>query len=344
MIRFRRFPQAAIRVVIFLCLLCLCSAALAQFETRGSISAPFGVSAAIGDFNSDGRMDVAVAGTSLQVFLGKGDGTFQPPLNYLSGTGANFVATADLNHDGKLDLAVTDLNGLFILLGNGDGTFQTPEAVATACIPTFVSIGDFNGDHKPDLLVTYSSGDCAFVSIFLGNGDGSFQQTPINTTPSYNPAACGVGDFNGDGKLDLALAEGFGTISQVEILLGAGDGTFILGATYNAGAEPDSVAVADFRGNGKLDLAVSSLLGFTEELLGNGDGTFKISSTSPTAFAAWVIAADLNGDGKPDLAVAQLGDSLSPDPVPAGVAVIINNGDGTFRQPVYYPGGGSRDS
>ncbi len=335
-----RFHQL-LRVVCFTlsCLVAFCSGASAQFETRGSISAPFGKSAAVGDFDRDGKMDVAIAGTDLQIFLGKGDGTFQPPINYLIGTGAIFVAAADFNHDGILDLAVADLNGLFILMGNGDGTFQTPTTVPTLCIPTFVAVADFNGDHKADLLVTYS--DCAYVSIFFGNGDGTFQQTPINTVPSVSLAATGIGDFNGDGKLDLALAEGFGTISQVEIMLGNGDGTFTPGATYKVGAEPESVAVADFRGNGKLDLAVASLLGFTEELLGNGDGTFKIVSTSPTLGAAWVIAADLNGDGKPDLAVAQLGNPGGANhPMPTGVAVIINNGDGTFQPPVYYPAGG----
>lgn len=275
-----------------------------------------------------------VGSVNLQVFLGNGDGTFQPPVNYLVGTGAIFVAAADLNHDGKLDLAVADLNGLYVLMGNGDGTFQTPVAYATACIPIFVSTGDFNGDHKLDLLVTYSSGSCGYVSIFLGNGDGTFQQTPINTSPSYNPAATGIGDFNRDGKLDVAVAEQFGTISQVEIMLGNGNGTFSPGATYAVNSSPVSVAVTDFRGNGKLDLAVASLYGGTDEFLGTGDGTFTLASSSSTNFAQSVVATDLNGDGKPDLAVTQLGNPGVP-----GVAVIINNGDGTFQPPVYYPAG-----
>lgn len=326
-----RFSGAAATVVI---LGIFSATALAQFETRGSVAAPFNKSAAAGDFNRDGKVDIAVASNNLLVFLGKGDGTFQPPANYLVGTGAIFVATADLNRDGKLDLVVADLAGLFVLMGNGDGTFQAPTTVPTLCIPIFVSAGDFNGDQKLDLLVTYSSGDCPYVSIFLGNGDGTFQQTPINTSPSYSPAAIGIGDFNGDGKLDLAVAEQFGTISQVEILLGDGSGSFTPGATYQVGSSPDSVAVADFRGNGILDFAVTSLFGYTDEFLGAGDGTFKLASSSPTDGGISVVAADLNGDGKPDLAVAQFG-----DPAPPGVAVILNNGDGTFQPPVYYPAG-----
>ena len=307
--------------------------AFAQFETRTSFPGLSNANAlAVGDFNRDGKLDFADADTNLQVFLGNGDGTFEPPANYLVGTGVIFVAAADLNHDGKLDLIVANLDGLFVLLGNGDGTFQTPAVYTTACIPIFVSTGDFNGDHKLDLLVTYSSSACGYVSIFLGNGDGTFQHSPINTSASYSPAAIGFGDFNGDGKLDIVVAAQFGTISQVEIMLGNGDGTFSGGATYPVNSSPVSIAVTDFRGNGKKDFAVASLYGGTDEFLGQGDGTFTLASKSLTNGALWVTAADLNGDGKPDLAVAQLGRPGVP-----GVAVILNNGDGTFQSPVFYP-------
>jgi hypothetical protein len=333
MIRLRKVSCAA-----FLAIFCVAGGsapALAQFETRASAPTGAGhIAVAVGDFNRDGRLDFAVASNSLEVFLGNGDGTFQSGASYLMGTGAIFVAAADFNHDGKLDLAVADLNGLFVLIGNGDGTFQTPVAYTTACIPIFVSTGDFNGDHKLDLLVTYSSGSCGYVSIFLGNGDGTFQQTPINTSTLYNPAATGIGDYNGDGKLDLAVAEQFGMISQVEILLGNGNGTFSSSTIYKVGSSPTSVAVADFRGNGKLDLAVASLEGGITVLLGNGDGTFQPTPGVYLNFPVWVASADLNGDGKADLAAAQLGKPIAP-----GVAVILGNGDGTFQPPVYYPVG-----
>lgn len=328
----RRFSRATVLGLFFG--VGLTAAAPAQFETRSSVSAPFGFYAAVGDFNHDGRLDIAVAGNSLEVFLGNGDGTFQSGSSYLVATGAIFVATADFNHDGKLDLAVADLNGLFVLIGNGDGTFQTPVAYTTACIPIFVSTGDFNGDHKLDLLVTYSSGSCGYVSIFLGNGDGTFQQTPINTSTLYNPAATGTGDFNGDGKLDLAVAEQFGTISQVEILLGNGNGTFSSSATYKVGSSPTAVAVADFRGNGTLDLAVASLEGGITVLLGNRDGTFQSAPGIGIYTPLWVVSADLNGDGRADLAAAHFGNPIAP-----GAAVILGNGDGTFQPVVYYPVG-----
>jgi hypothetical protein len=314
----------------------VCARAAAQFETRSStLGAGYASSAAVGDFDRDGKLDFAVAANNLQVFLGNGDGTFQPPLNYLTGTGALFVATADLNHDGKLDLAVADLNGLFVLMGNGDGTFQAPVTYAVSCTPIFVTTGDFRGDGKLDLLVTYSSGNCPYVSIFLGNGDGTFQEPPIDTNPSYSPAATEIGDFNGDGNLDLAIAEQFGGVNQVEILLGKGDGSFSSGASYPVGSDPLSIAVADFRGNGKLDLAVATLYGGTSVLLGNGDGTFSVDGGFPTPDADWVVSADFNGDGKPDLAVATEGIAG----VPPGVNVALGNGDGTFQSPTFYPAG-----
>jgi hypothetical protein len=324
------------KTVLLACLVGLQGVALAQFETRTAVhGVPSSYSVAIGDFNGDGKLDLADAANNLQVFLGNGDGTFQPPANYLVGTGALFVATADLNGDGKLDLAVADESGLYVLMGNGDGTFQTPVLYTTACIPIFVTAGDFNGGKATDLLVTYGSGNCGYVSVFLGNGDGTFQQTPVNTAPSYDPAAVGVGDFNHDGRLDIAVAEQFGTTSQVEIMLGNGNGTFSAGQTYAVGSFPTSVAVADFRSDGKLDLAVATLYGVTNVLLGNGDGTFQANGTIPTPDADWVLSADFNNDGKPDLAVATQGIVG----VPSGINVATGNGDGTFQAPEFFPAG-----
>ena len=251
----------------------------------------------------------------------------------LVGIGSFSVSAADLNQDGKLDLAVADFSGLNTLLGNGDGTFQPPTTYSTPCIPSSVRIADFNNGHKLDLIATYSSGNCVYVSIFLGNGDGTFQATPINTIPQYGVSGSGIGDFNRDGKLDLALAEQFGTVSQVEMFLGNGDGTFAYNGKYKVGSSPTSVAVADFRNNGKLDLAVATLDGGVDMLLGNGDGTFQIGQSNGTPDAVAVVADDLNGDGKLDLAVVQQGVPLG------GVYVVLGNGDGTFQSPVFYPEG-----
>ncbi len=307
---------------------------LAQFEVRSStLTQALPPAAAVGDFNRDGNLDVAVATSSLQIFLGNGDGTFGSPTDYLSNTGVIFVTAADLNGDGKLDLAVSDFNGMYILLGNGDGTFQTTSPLPTLpCNPLFIGTGDFNGDKKLDLIV-YGVG-CSYFSIFLGNGDGTFQTTPINTTPPYGePPGLGIGDFNKDGKLDVAVSQQFGGISQVQIMLGNGDGTFSTGAAYNVGSLPQNIAVNDFNNDGKLDFAVTAVNGATSVFLGNGDGTFQNSATIPTQGGTWVIANDFNRDGEVDLAIGTLGNSADI----GGIYVAFGKGDGTFPSLTFYP-------
>jgi hypothetical protein len=317
--------------------------ACAQFETRASAPAlTYPLSIAVGDFNHDGRLDVAVTdsccpGGDVAVLLGNGDGTFKPAVYYAAGVGAFSVAAADFNHDGNLDLAVSNSISTYvsILLGNGDGTFQP----ATQTPPlrtgsTFVSVGDFNNDKKLDLVVI--DGIC--VSVLLGNGDGTFQP-PMEDCPSFTISAIGVGDFNHDGNLDLATAGSFGGASYVNILLGNGDGTFRQGESYPGETAPQSIAVADFNRDGNLDLAIAN----TEEysisvLLGNGDGTFQPAVDYETQYPTDVIVADFNHDGKLDLAASDFG-------APGGTAeVFLGNGDGTFQSGVSYPAGVELDS
>ena len=160
----------------------------------------------------------------VSILLGKGDGTFEGPVNYIVGDQPLWVATADFNHDGKLDLVVANSlsNSVSVLLGNGDGTFGPAASFATPDFPAFVGVGDFNGDHNLDLVTIDESGVCPCISVLLGNGDGSFQEPPINTMPPDPAAAIGIGDFNQDGKLDLVTAGQFGSASEVGVLLGNG--------------------------------------------------------------------------------------------------------------------------
>jgi VCBS repeat protein/ASPM-SPD-2-Hydin domain-containing protein/FG-GAP repeat protein len=286
-------------------------------------------SVATADFNEDGKLDVVVTNggsSNISVFLGNGNGTFQPAVNYPAGTNPDSVAVGDFNGDGKLDLIVAnhDSNNISILLGNGDGTFQAAVNYPAGTSPTSVAVGDFNGDGKLDLIV--ANHDSNNISILLGNGDGTFQ-APLDFSVASAPHSVAVGDFNGDGKLDLAVANsGSGNVS---ILLGNGDGTFQSAVNYPAGPNPTSVAIGYFSADAKLDLAVANDHG-VDIFLGNGDGTFQAAVACAAQIAMNSLAVgDFNGDGKLDLAATTFGN----------VSVLLGNGDGTFGPGVAYAAG-----
>src|SRR5262249_49978864 len=164
------------------------------------------------DFNGDGRLDVAATGYSaVSVVLGKGDGTFQPPVTYsvVPGSLFMFIVAGDFTGDGHLDLAVTDQNfpsHLSLLLGDGDGPFHPGAHFAvgrsSTCTP---SASDFNGDGLTDLAISVASENT--VSVFLSNGDGTFQRAVNYAVGSY-PFVLEASDFNGDGHFDLAVTNG----------------------------------------------------------------------------------------------------------------------------------------
>jgi hypothetical protein len=240
-----------------------------------------------------------------------------------AGSGPGSVVAADLNGDGKLDLAAANLsdNTVTVLLGNGDGTFTAAPSPVTGARPAAVAVGDFNRDGNPDLAVAnFQDGT---VTVLLGNGDGTFTAAPVSPATGTHPTALAVGDFNGDGKLDLAVANGGD--NTVTVLLGNGDGTFTRAAVAPAtGGYPDSIAVGDFNGDGNLDLAVANGNDNTITILrGNGDGTFTAAASPATGVQpVWIAAGDFNGDGMTDLAVANYGDNT--------ITVLLGNGDATF--------------
>lgn len=195
----------------------------------------------------------------------------------------------DFNGDGFLDMALPDFSDelsdrVFILLGTATGAFESAPDVSVGC-PKGVAVGDFNGDNKPDLAVAscedVSRDDVmqGNVSILLGNGDGTFG--PItHFAVGLTPLSVVVGDFNRDGKSDLAVANGLS--EDVSILLGNGDGTFKPAGNFAVGRNPYSVAAGDLNGDGNIDLAIANRLSNdVSVLLGTGTGNFRATKNFP---------------------------------------------------------------
>jgi FG-GAP-like repeat/Abnormal spindle-like microcephaly-assoc'd, ASPM-SPD-2-Hydin len=284
----------------------------------GSIILP--AATVTGDFNGDGKPDFAFSFGSfntnvLVVVLGHGDGTFGSPAsialpaNYVG----NFLYTADVNGDGKLDLisgnnlatpSGGEADGTFsVFLGNGDGTFMSPVnyQIGSPSYLGSMAIGDVNNDGKLDVIAGTSGNDL----LFLGNGDGTFA-SPISSQDVGPGEQWLLADLNGDDNLDV-VALGAGQLGSMNTYLGSGTGGFTSAGSYGTGvASPASLTIADINADGKLDSVVptgnspSPAIGI---LVGNGDGTFGQPTTYPTESTSSFggVAADFNGDGMPDL-------------------------------------------
>jgi hypothetical protein len=294
------------------------------------------------DFNNDGRADVATAGLDVEILLGKGDGTFLPNKKYAVGTSLTGITTADFNNDAKLDIAVSlnDTVEVGVLLGNGDGTFQSVNRFTTGATgsPTSVVAADFNLDGRADLLTSdpiYCRTAPCFLTktatIFLGNGDGTFQ-TPRQFDTVTPVQQFRLGDFNRDGITDAVGAASFG---KVLILLSNGDGTFrqMPDVLIVQNVDNTDVAVGDYNGDQVLDLVAAadgeSKFGV---VLGNGDGTFKPVSviTDTLMQRGWrLVPADFNRDGRLDVGIG-FGFCCSGGTTLGAFGVMLGNGNGTF--------------
>ncbi|HYY96905.1 MAG TPA: FG-GAP-like repeat-containing protein, partial [Pyrinomonadaceae bacterium] len=278
-----------------------------------------------GDFNRDGKLDLAVSNSgsvggpsqTVSVFLANGDGTLQPKNDFPIDPNGLVVIAGDFNNDGNPDLAVACTSVIDVLLGNGDGTFRPKTANTLIASASALVSGDFNGDGRPDLAAASSPfglGSNGVVDVLLGNGDGTFQSATTHFACGVSPQGLDVGDFNGDGKLDWVTANQLSL--TVTVRLGNGDGTFQPKLDLVVGESPTSVKVADLNGDGKADITLANLSPNLVTLLGNGDGTFR----PPVAFDAgglpsFVTTGDLNRDGKPDLIGLTRG---------SGIGVLLN--------------------
>jgi Ca2+-binding RTX toxin-like protein len=298
---------------------------LVSFATQTNFATgAYAASVAVGDFNGDGKLDLAVANygsANVSVLLGNGSGSFSAQTTFAVGSRPVFVAVGDFNNDGKPDLVVANSNSdnVSVLLGTGSGGFSAGTGFPTRDQPFSVAVGDFNGDGKSDLAV--ANGNDSSVSVLLGTGSGGFGAQSILSVGN-SPRSMVVSDFNGDGKLDLAVANR--DSNNWSVRLGNGSGGF--GAQTNFGSEnsPVSLAVGDFNGDVKPDVVVANqVTNNVSVLLGTGSGSFGTRTNFETGSGpASVAVGDFDGDGKLDLAVANQTSN--------NVSVLLGNGSGSF--------------
>jgi hypothetical protein len=286
---------------------------------------------AMGDLDKDHNLDLAVRyyGGVLVLFFGHGDGTFVENVRQAS-SGSWSVAAGDIDGDGHQDVATAGSSyDIGVLFGNGDGTFG-PASFSTS-LPDLVdqvTLGDFTGDDLLDLAVLKRYHDPGGVWLLPNLGGGAFGSATFHPAGySSNWAGAGLGDFNTDGRLDLAVPD---CMDAVAILIGKGDGTFEPEYRYAGGSCPTRVAVGDFNEDGRQDLVVTNhgyrpwpIVDYSI-FLGRGDGTFEpeMFYETITTHSNGVAVADLNGDGHQDIVTGSENWMI--------VAIHHGYGDGTF--------------
>jgi hypothetical protein len=291
---------------------------------------------AVGDFNGDQIRDLIAVNTavlggtpSLSVFLGNGDGTFQPAVFTPIAASSDMLAVADFDGDGLSDVVARTPDGnLSVFLSNGDGTFQAPLAIPGSDQASAVAAADLNGDGFPDLIV----GRLTQVRVYLNNGDGTFASPANYSAPVGLVRDVTIGDFNGDGIADILALDFSVRSGGFDVFLGNGDGTFQdpIRTPEQIMPLPRGLAAVDLDHDQKADLVFARSNDIVVRL-GNGDGTFQPATVYNTGDRLGVpTVIDINGDGHPDLVTPAL-QLITPAPYPGVLKVFLGNGDGTFR-------------
>ena len=326
----------------------------ATFPSSGSNP----TSVAVGDFNGDGYKDLAVVNNpinglapSVQIFMNDGKGNFTPGTAVTAGLSNPYaVVVDDFTGDHKDDLAVANYgnNTVTIYRGDGRGGFLLLTTVNVGMHPINLGSGDFNGDGRKDIAVANYGDEVASpavpgtLGILTGTGNGAFTYSSVGIGTNKEPVRLAIADFNGDGKLDIAMANY--ESNNVVIFKGTGTGGFTIQTTKSIGAGaigPRSIAAGDFNGDGKVDLVVGNYVtDNVSVLLGNGTGglsnatlfytgsdtTAPLEATSPRS----VAVADFNADGKADIVVTNRSTN--------NVGILLGDGSGGFAPALDLPG------
>ena len=288
------------------------------------------IGATTGDFDGDGIPDVVTTSTltgNVSFLKGLGDGNFAPRVNSgIGASGSSFVAAADFDRDGQLDLAVTSEDigkSLLILHGYGDGTFSVAGSRITGSDPRNPVLCDFDRNGWTDIAVPNQGSSSVSV---LYNAPGGVFSVPSNFGTDWGPTQASIADLNFDGYCDVITAN---SANSVSVLVGGVGGT--LGApSIDAGNSPLGAATADFNGDDNLDLAVANRDDNTVSILrGDGEGGMSLSQIMAVATAPGSLTAgDFNADGFPDLAVASQGTVSSTQN--DAVQILYNDTTGGF--------------
>lgn len=308
------------------------------FQSPNNLLDPNGpISLATADFNGDGIFDLTVVDqdATLRIYLNDGHGNFGNPNTATLGVQPHGVISADFNGDGSVDIAAVntgtsgvfgvgqDNGGVSISYGNGKGAFTAPTQYTGVVYPQAVAAADVNNDGALD-FVTVNSNDT--MTVFLntkGTGAAAFSFVGAAYATGSLPNDVTAGDLNGDGHVDIAVANSGNAPNTISVLLNKGDGTFDAAVTLPSGVEPWSIVAVDIDGDKELDLVVADSGQYLSDdgdlavFINHGDGTFAtVERYAAGKYPHAVAVGDFNGDGKLDAAVADQGD-------PDGMAVLL---------------------